>query len=176
MANEPVQKGTVFDGNGILLLCQPFENPTRPTIAELTASSAVRITYGTATDGFAHNTSFASVTTGRWGLKQVLTLEGQRTDDLTIKYVYNRAEPTEVETALGTPGVEYDVVKIVGYPNDHVIDEDTKINAIIPIRTASATDVPEAANTEVMKQMIPEIRAEVITEERIQVVAGGSGD
>lgn len=171
MANEPVQVGQAADGHGIVLLCQPFADRKKPTVAELNAVSAIRITYGLAGDGFDHQTTINKVTASRFTLAQALSLDGTKQDDITFKYVYNRTTPTEVEEALGTPGVDYDVVKILGYPNDHVFSATTKINAIIPITTSLAVDVPPAENSELMKQMTPNVRGEVAREHEITVVS-----
>lgn len=174
--NEPVQEGVASDGNGIVLVCAPFADIRRPTLAELTASSTYRITYGLTTDGFDHQTDIAKITTGRWMLKQALSKDGVITDTVIFRYVYNRETPTEVEEMLGIPGVDYDIVVINGYPNGHVIDEDTKINVIIPITTSISKDVPPTTNTELAKEMSPNIRGEVAREHEIQIVAGsGSG-
>ena len=176
MPIEEVQKGTASDGRGIVLLVPPLADRSKPTVSELTASGVMRITYGLATDGYDHQTDIAKITTGRYTLEQALTLDGKITDTITFKYVYNRDEPTAVEEALGTPGVDYDIVHILGYPNDHVIDEDTKINSIVPITTSIPTDIPPAENTELMKQMVPNVRGKAYREHEITVVAGGSGD
>lgn len=171
MSNEEVQVGQAADGHGIVLLCQPLADRKKPKVAELTALSAIRITYGLAGDGFDHQTTVNKITADRYTLAQALSLDGTKDDAITFKYVYNRVTPTEVEEALGMPGVDYDVVKILGYPNDHVIDASTKINAIIPIRTSVAVDVPATKNTELMKQMTPNVRGEVTREHEITVVA-----
>ena len=171
MPIEDVQVGQAADGHGIVLLCQPFADRTKPTLAELNATTAVRITYGLAGDGFEHQTTVNKIDADRYTLAQALSLDGTKDDSITFKYVYNRTTPTEAEEALGTPGVDYDVVKILGYPNDHVFSATTKINAIIPITTSLATDVPPTKNTELMKQMTPNIRGTVAREHEITVVA-----
>ena len=172
LAREEVQVGVASDGNGIVLLVPPLADRTKPKVSELTAAGVIKITYGLAGDGFDHQTTVNKIEADRYTLAQALSLDGTKDDSITFKYVYNRSTPTEVEAALGTPGIDYDVVKILGYPNDHVITATTKINAIIPITTSLATDVPPAKNTELYKQMTPNIRGEVAREHEITVVAG----
>lgn len=171
MAEEDVQVGQAADGFGIVLLCQPLADRKSPTVTELTASSVIRITYGLSKDGFDHQTTVNKVEAGRYTLRDALSLDGTTKDDVTLRWVYNRTTPTVVEEALGTPGVDYDIVKILGYPNDHVISATTKINAIIPITTSLAVDVPVAENAELLKQMTPNIRGSVAREHDITVVA-----
>lgn len=173
MANEPVQKGQASDGRGIVLWipgAAGVADTKNPTVAELTAPTVVRITYGLTPDGFDHGVDIAKITTGRYTLKQALTLDGIETDTVTIRYVYNRTTPTEVEEIFNTPGTDGTIVHILGYPNDHVIAAGTKVNAVIPVTTSVSTDVPPTANTELVKQQIPNIRGEVGRE--VEVVAG----
>lgn len=162
--NEPVQPGTAADGNGIVLWVPTIENPFAPKLTELNAAGVVKITYGLAPDGFNHETDIAKITTGRYTLAQALQLDGVITDKVTVKYVYNRANPTEVETALGTPGVEGNLVHILGYANGHTLTAADKVNAVIPVTTSISKDVPPAANTELMKQQELNVRGEVARE------------
>ena len=69
------------------------------------------------------------------------------------------------------PGVDGNIVKILGYPNDHVIDEDTKINAIIPVTTSIPRDVPPTQNSELVKVQSLNIRGKVRREHEITVQA-----
>lgn len=171
MPYEEVQRGQAADGHGIVLWVPAIADPTKPTIAELTAASVKRITYGLATDGFAHETTVAKITVGRYTLDQALELDGVITDTVELRWVYNRVEPTDVEVTLGTPGVDGNIVKILGYPNDHVIDEDTKINAIIPVTTSIPRDVPPTMNSELMKIQALNVRGKVRREHEITVQA-----
>ena len=171
MAFEPVQKGTASDGHGIVLWVPAIADLTKPTIAELTAQTVKRLTYGLTADGFAHDTTIAKITVGRYTLDQALELDGTITDTVEVRWVYNRTNPTDIETTLGTPGVDGNVVKILGYPNDHEIDEDTKINAIIPVTTSIPRDVPPTANSELVKVQALNVRGKVRREHEITVQA-----
>ena len=171
MAFEPVQKGTASDGHGIVLWVPAIADLTKPTIAELTATGVKRLTYGLTSDGFTHETSIAKITVGRFTLDQALELDGVVTDTVEVRWVYNRATPTDIETALGVPGVDGNIVKILGYPNDHEIDEDTKINAIIPVTTSIPRDVPPTQNSELVKVQSLNVRGKVRREHEIQVQA-----
>lgn len=171
MAFEPVQKGTPADGHGIVLSVPAIADRANPTVAELTANTVKRATYGLAPDGFDWQTTIATITTGRFTLAQVLELDGTITDSVELKWVYNRTTPTTVETSFGTPGVDTNIVVIYGYPNDHVIDEDTKINAIIPVTTSIPREVPPTTNSELMKIQKLNIRDKVYREHEITVQA-----
>ena len=174
MADEPVQKGTASDGHGIILWVPAIADLTKPTVAELTAEGVKRLTYGLTADGFAHDTSIAKITVGRYTLDQALELDGVITDTVEVRWVYNRTTPTDIETALGEPGVDGNVVKILGYPNDHTISATTKINAIIPVTTSIPRDVPPTANSELVKVQSLNVRGKVRREHEITVVASGA--
>lgn len=171
---EPVQMGQSAAGHGIVILV-PFdalEDPSKPTVAELNGSGNVRITYGLMRDGFRHEPTINSVTVGRYTLPQDLSYEGTISESLTLKYPYNREIPTEAELALGEKGVSYYAVQLLGYPNDHEIAAGDKINTITPIRTGTSIDVPDESNdsnSELQKQMVPDIIGQVLRE--VEVVA-----
>lgn len=168
---EKVQRGQAADGRGIVLWVPAIEDPTKPKIAELTAASVKRLTYGLTADGFNHGITVATITVGRYTLDQALEMDGTITDTLEVRWVYNRVNPTDVETVLGTPGVEGNIVHILGYPNDHEIDEDTKINAILPVVTGLPRDVPPTANSELAKVQKLNIAGKVRREHEITVQA-----
>ncbi len=169
MPYEEVQRGQAADGHGIVLWVPTIEDLANPTVAELTAGTVKRITYGLTPDGFNHDTSVATITTGRYTLDQALELDGKITDTVEVRWVYNRTTPTVVETTLGTPGVSGNLVKILGYRNDHVIDEDTKINAIIPVTTSIPRDVPPTENSELVKVQKLNVTGRVFREHEITV-------
>ncbi|MGF3055610.1 hypothetical protein [Microbacterium sp. YY-01] len=172
--NEPVQMGQSAAGHGIVILA-PFdsvEDPSKPTVAELSASGNIRITYGLMRDGFRHEPTINKVTVGRYTMAQDLSYEGTITESLTMKYPYNRQTPTEAELALGEKGVDYYVFQLLGYPNDHEITAGDKINTVTPIRTATSVDVPDESNdsnSELQKQMVPDIIGQVLRE--VEVVS-----
>lgn len=167
--SEPWQSGASADGRGIVLWVPEIEDPSAPTVAELTAVGVVRITYGLLPDGFNLEPAITAYTASRYTADQDLEQEGTKKYKLTLKYVYNRTTPTVVETALGTKGTEGNFVQILGYPNEHEIAPGTKLNAVIPSRTTTVVDVPATANTELAKQMQPDIIGVVETE--VTVVA-----
>lgn len=150
--SEAVQRGTAADGNGIVLWVPVIADLTGPTVAELTAPTVKRLTYGLARDGFSHETDIVKITSGRYTLAQALQYDGTVTDDVTVKWVYNRTNPTEVETTLGTPGVAGNIVHILGYPNGHTLIAGDKCNAVIPVETSIPKDIPATENTELMKE------------------------
>ncbi|MEW2011418.1 hypothetical protein AB0300_18305 [Microbacterium sp. NPDC078814] len=161
--NEPVQKGTASDGHGIVVWLPGYEGGA-PTVADMNNVANKRVTYGLTGDGFDLAVTINSITSTRYTLAQALKLEGTKDYTLTTRYVYNREEPTDAELVLGAKGTKGAFAQVLGYPNDHVFAAGDIINAIIPVRIGTSTDVPPTANTELAKQMIPEITGEVLTE------------
>lgn len=151
MSEELIQEGQAADGHGIVLFVPTIADLDNPTLAELTGPGVVPLTYGLTPDGFQHNTTIATITTGRYTLAQALEKDGVVTDTLEVTYVYNRQTPTEVEEAIGKQGVVGNIVHILGYENGHELTAADKINAIIPMRTSIPRDVPPTQNTELAK-------------------------
>lgn len=149
MATEDVQNGFAADGNGNVLWVTAIADVNAPTVAELAAG--IPITYGLTPDGFSHTVTENRITTGRYTLKQIIELAGTVQDNVELTYVYNRANPTAVETALGTTGTAGFLVHSLGYESGHVFAAADVINAIIPCTTGIARDNPPAANTEPTK-------------------------
>lgn len=149
MAEEAVQEGFPSDGNGNVLWASAIADPSAPTVAEIAA--ATPITYGLMPDGFNHQTTINSVTTGRYTLRQALEQDGTVIDTVEIKWPYNRTTPTAVETAVGTPGTAGFIIHSLGYENGHTYAEDDVLNAVIPVKTSIPRDVPPTANTEAAK-------------------------
>lgn len=170
MALEEWQDGFAIDDRGIVLWVDSIADVFNPTVAELTAAGVVRLTGGLTPDGFSHTPTVNKVTSGRYARKQTITYDGTVSDEVVLRYVYNRTTPTEVEEILGVPGEDGFIVHILGYPNDHTIAAGTKINAVIPVTTSVSVDIPATANTEAFKETRPNVRGEVGRE--VEVVAG----
>lgn len=168
MPIEPVQRGFAADGNGIVLWVPSIADPTKPTAAEIAAGT--RLTYGLTPDGFNHTVEVASVTSGRYTLAQALTYDGVVTDSVEVTYVYNRENPTEVETLIGRQGEEGYIVHSLGYPNDHELTTGDIVNAVIPVTTSIPRDNPPAQNTEATKTVRLNVTGVVGRE--VAIVAG----
>ena len=164
MSVEQVQKGQASDGRGIVLWVPAIADPSAPKVAELTAAGVKAITYGLASDGLAHETTVATITTGRYMLDQAIELDGTVTDTVEVKWVYNRTAPTVVETTLGTPGLDAFLVKILGYANGTTIAAAMKCNAVIPVTTSIPRDIPSTTNSELMKVQKLNVRGKVYRE------------
>lgn len=149
MAEEAVQTGFPSDGNGNVLWVSAIADPSAPTVAELGAGTA--ITYGLTPDGFSHQTTINTVNTGRYTLRQALEQDGTVIDTVEVKWVYNRSTATAVQTAIGTTGTAGFIVHSLGYANGHTFAADDIVNAVIPVTTSIARDVPPTANTEAAK-------------------------
>lgn len=165
--SEEVQNGLASDGRGIVVWVDELAEPSAPTPAEI--NGGTRLTYGLTPDGFTIEPTINDVITGRYTLDQELRLEGTKRYAITTRYVYNRGTPTDAEEILGDKGAEGYLIHALGYPNAHEFENGDVINAVAPVRVGTSTDVPPTANTELAKQMIPEVIGEVLTE----VVVGG---
>lgn len=166
MPNEVVQAGTASDGHGIVMWVPGYEGGPL-AVADINNVANRRLTYGLSGDGFDLAVTINSITSSRYTLAQALKLEGTKDFTLTTRYVYNREEPTDAELVLGAKGTSGAFVHILGYPNGHTFVAGDIVNAIIPARIGTSTDVPPTANTELMKQMIPEITGEILLESAI---------
>ena len=170
---EPVQRGTAANGHGIVLFIEGFDSiadPASPTESEIAAGE--RITYGLTPDGFTHDTSVAVITTGRYTLDQALELDGIVTDTVEVQWVYNRANPTDVELLLGKPGVEGYIVHALGYENGHDLESGDTVNAIIPVTTGIPRDVPPTENTELRK--IQKLNVSGVVQREVTISGGGA--
>lgn len=163
---EPVQAGTASDGHGIVLWIPGYTGGI-PSVEDMNDAANKRLTYGLTGDGFDVAVTINQITATRYTLAQALKLEGTKDYTLTTKYVYDRVEPTDAELVLGAKGTKGAFVQALGYPNGHVFAAGDKLNAVIPARIASSTDIAPTANTELAKQMVPEIIGEVLTEVEI---------
>lgn len=168
MANEPVQDGAPADGHGIVIWAETLADPAAPTAAEV--NGGTRITYGLTSDGFVHDVTINDMVRSRYTLDQELIGEGTKRHRVTTRYVYHRDTPNTVEGILGVKGTEGFLIHALGFPNDHVFEAGDKLNAVIPARVGTSTDVPPTSNSELAKQMIPEITGEVLQE--VAVAAG----
>ena len=168
MATEEVQESFGYDGMGVVIHCTTLADPSKPTVAEIAAGT--RITYGLyGPTGYALETTINERTSTRYTLEQELSSEGTKKYKLTLLYVYNRENPTEVETILGVKGVAGYILHALGYESGHVFTAGDKLNDVVPIRTATSVDVPATANTDAHKQTMPSITGRV--EQEVAVVA-----
>lgn len=166
--SEVVQEGFGYDGKGVVLHCTTLADPSKPTVAELAAGTP--ITYGLyGASGYSLVPTVEERSSERYTLDQVLTTEGRTKFKLTMLYVYNRENPTAVETILGVRGVKGYIVHALGYDSGHVFEAGDKINDVVPIRTARSVDVPATANTDAHKSTSPDIIGKV--EQEVTVVA-----
>lgn len=168
MSLEEVQPGTAADGNGLVLWVPAIADPSKPKVTELTGSGVEKLTYGLTPDGFAHDTSVATITSGRYTLAQALELDGVITDTVEVKYVWQGTEEDGVRNVL-TPGTKGFIVKRMALPNATEVAADQLVT-VIPVQCSIQRDVPPAANTELQKiqklNVVGEVRRDV------KVVAG----
>ena len=146
MALESVQKGVAADGAGLVLFAPTIAAPTAPTVAELTAVTVKQLTYGLTPDGFRHETTENTITSGRYTLRQVLEMAGTITDTLEMQYVYAGTPDDENRLTLA-PGTEGFVVHRLGVPNETAIAAAQLVD-IIPVKAGLQRRVPPTANTE----------------------------
>ncbi|UOQ60386.1 hypothetical protein MUN76_15360 [Leucobacter rhizosphaerae] len=168
MALEEVQPGVAADGNGLVLWVPAIADPSAPKVSELTAAGVEKLTYGLTPDGFAHDTSVATITSGRYTLAQALELDGVITDTVEVKYVWEGTEDDGVRNVL-TPGTKGFIVKRMAVPNATAIAA-AQMVTVIPVQCSIQRDVPPAANTELQKIQKLNVVGEV--QRDVAVVAG----
>lgn len=168
MALEEVQPGVAADGNGLVVFVPVLADPSKPKVTELTGSGVIPLTYGLTPDGFAHDTSVATITSGRWTLAQALELDGVITDTVELKYVWEGTEDDIVRTAL-TKGTKGFLVKRLAVPNATAFAA-AQLVTVIPVQASIQRDVPPAANTELQKVQKMNVIGEVHRD--VAVVAG----
>lgn len=149
MALEDVQPGVAADGHGLVLWVPAIAVPSAPTVTELTGTGVEKITYGLAPDGFDHQTTVATITSGRYTLAQALELDGVITDTLEVKYVWEGTEDDVVRNIL-TPGTRGFIVKRMAVANEDAVAADQLVT-VVPVQCSIQRDVPPAQNTELMK-------------------------
>jgi hypothetical protein len=144
MPLEEVPPGTVSDGNGLVLFVPTIVDPANPTVAELTATGVVKLTYSITGDGYNHTVTSNSVTANRLTLRNQITYDGTEVDDLSITYVYTNTDADVVRIALpqGTTGYiveRWAVANEVAVAASQIVDV-LPINAGLPIKNAPATN------------------------------------
>lgn len=148
---ETVAPGVVSDGNGLVLWVPTIANPAKPTVAELTASGVVPLTYSLFGDGFAHTTDVALIESTRYTLAQMIQAEGIETDKITVKYPYTNTEEDVARTTLkrGTRGF---IVERLAIANGEPIAADQILSIVAPITCGLAKGIPPTSNTELGKE------------------------
>lgn len=168
MSREIVPEGFSYDGMGTVIYVPTLADPEKPTVTELTGSSAKVLTYSLfSAAGFNLQVTETPTPIDRYTLDQTLNAEGTVAYALTCLYVFNPAEPTPAEEVLGVRGVPGYLVHILGYKNGFDIEADTVITDLVPIRTARSVTVPATKNTEAHKQTSPSITGEVLHDVKV---------
>jgi hypothetical protein len=147
MALENVQPGVASDGNGLVVFVTAIADATDPKLAEVNAVTSKKLTYGLTPDGFRHESTVATITSGRYTLAQVLEIDGQVTDTLEVQYVYTNDDEVDVVRTTLTPGVDGFIVHRLGYANDEPFAAGQKVD-VIPVRASIQRRVAPTANTE----------------------------
>lgn len=170
MSRENVPEGFGYDGMGTVIYVPTLADPTKPTVAELTGSTATHLTYSLyGATGYSLTATETPRPIDRYTLDQTLNAEGTVAYALTCLYVFNPAEPTPAEEILGVRGTAGYLIHILGYENGFTIAADTVLTDVVPIRTARSITVPATRNTEAHKQTSPSITGEVLHD--VKVVA-----
>lgn len=147
MSLESVAPGVVTDGTGLVLFVPAIADVNAPTIAELTASGVIPITYSLTPDGFSHKTTTATSTSGRWTLEQALETEGKITDSVEVTYVTTEDDDVDIARVALQRGTEGFIVKRIAVRNEVAIAAG-QIVTVLPIRAGVQRDVVPAENEE----------------------------
>lgn len=144
---EKVAPGVVTDGTGLVLFVPAIADVQNPTVAELTATGVVKITYSLTPDGFSHETTVATSTTGRFTLEQALENEGKITDAVEVTYVTTEDDNVDVARVALARGTVGFLVKRIAIPNGTAVAAG-QIVTVLPIRAGLQRDVAPAENEE----------------------------
>lgn len=166
MAEEIVPPGQASDGRGLVLFVPAIANTLAPTVAELTATGVEKLTYSLVPDGFRHETTENTISTGRYTLKQVLETPGTITDTLEVQYV--TGSPAQDALAEGATGY---IVHRLGVLNEIEPAADQEVD-IIPVRAGVQRKVAPTANTELQRVQKLFITGSVRRD--VKVVGGGA--
>lgn len=149
--NTPdVAPGQVSDGHGLVLWVPSIADPKAPTVAELTGSGVIDLTYKLFGDGFDHQSEVTKFETTRYTLRQTLENEGTEKDTITLKYPYRGTQDDVVRLALQryTEGF---VVERLNLPKGEAIAADQLLSVVAPVRCGKQREIPRTKNTEVGK-------------------------
>lgn len=144
MSLEDVPAGTPSDGNGKVWFVPTIADPSKPSVTELTGSSAIPLTYSITGDGYSHTVTINKITANRLTLPNQIQYDGTEVDDLAITYAYTNTESDVVRLALpkGTTGyiVERWAVANEVDPTAGQIVDVIPIQASTPLKNAPVTN------------------------------------
>lgn len=170
MAPTPdVAPGQVSDGHALVLWVPTIANPKAPTVAELTASGVLDLTYKLFGDGLDHQSEVTKNTSTRYTLAQELEFEGSEKDTLVLRYPYRGTEDDVVRLAL-TRYTEGFLVERLNLPKDTAIAADQLLSIVAPVRCGKQREIPRTKNTEIGK--IQDLLPIGTVETDVKVVAG----
>ena len=150
MSLSEVAPGQVSDGRSKVLFVPTIADPTKPTVAELTATGVIDLTYKLFGDGFDHQTDVTKFETDRYTLEQILENEGTVKDSITLSYPYMGTEDDDVRLGL-TRGTRGFIVERLVVANEEAFVADQLLSIVAPVRAGLQREKPRAKNTEVGK-------------------------
>ena len=169
MAGPDVAPGQVSDGFGLVLWVPAIADPKAPTVAELTASGVLDLTYKLFGDGFDHQSEVTKFETTRYTLRQTLENEGSEKDTITLKYPYVGTEADVVRLALTRHTTGF-IVERLNIAKDVPVEADQLLSIVAPARCGKQREIPRTKNTEVGK--IQDLLPTGTVETDVKVVAG----
>lgn len=150
MALSEVAPGQVSDGRALVLFVPTIVDPAAPTVAELTATGVIDLTYLLFGDGFDHQTEVTKFETTRYTLEQTLEQEGAIKDSITLRYPYVGTDSDKARIGL-TRGTEGFIVERLVTPNKEEIEADQLLSIVAPVLCGLQRDIPRTKNTEIGK-------------------------
>lgn len=157
MADEvDVAPGQISDGHGLVLWVPAIADAKKPTVAELTASGVLDLTYKLFPDGFDHQQEITKNSTGRYTLAQELEFEGSEKDTIQLKYPYMATADDVVRLAL-VRGTEGYLVHRLGLAKSVEIAAGQLLSIVAPVKCGKQREVPVTKNTEIgkMQDLLP---------------------
>lgn len=169
MSLSEVAPGQVSDGRSKVLFVPTIANPAAPTVAELTASGVIDLTYQLFGDGFDHQTEVTKFETTRYTLEQLLENEGTVKDTITLRYPYIGEDSDEVRTGL-TRGTKGFIVERLVVPNEEDLEADQLLSIVAPVAAGLQREIPRTRNTEIGK--IQDLLVTGRVERDVKIAAG----
>lgn len=169
MAEDAIEPGVEANGYVKVLFVPTIAVPSAPTVAELTAETAVAITYALTTTGYTHTTTEEALTTGRFTLANALQKSGKVTDEISITYVYKNDLSDTISTKLPKGATGF-LVERWALENGEEWAADQVVN-VIPIEAGQPLpDIPAENDPELTRTQRINVVGKV--QRDVKVVAG----
>lgn len=164
---------TPADGNTAVWFVPAIENPSAPSVADLTAESVVDLSCYLTGDGLNLTSEQAAITDERLCSTQVYEIPGRKTNTAEVTYIdnTNSTHETDSNEAAETlvEGASGYIVTRRGVEYEEALAADQKVS-VWPIRAGAQRDVPPEANSVI--RTIQKLFVTGDVHQKVAVVAG----